>query len=694
MNSEDRLDHQLNALGRALNERPSIVDDVMSRIEKIGPVSGARVEVAASAGRPTVAPRRRWLYASGLAAAACVALAVLLRPALWPAKHSLGVDDLVGCTVKVASGAEFEVLGPRRVRLADGEITFDVEPNEEQFVVETPAGSATVLGTRFRVKTQQMKGTGTMRSARYVTMVAVLSGLVQLSNPQGVATAAPGEVVVAEEGSAPSKGAGFVVDPKAPAASDENPGTAGKPLKTLAKALELAKAGDTIVLRTGDYPAVEISKTYEKPLTIRAAKGARPVMTGGVAITKGGGVRLLGLTFTWPAGGRPAKPMTPFIAITDSKDVEVAECEIFDDPKLSEWSGWACRIGNSERVTVRDSKAHHFYFGFSIYQSKHVILRNLEIGPWTHEDGARVTQCEGPVLIEGCHINNEGAAGRKGGHVDGIQGVHWNNNVTIRNCHIHGMGQGIGSFSRGENRNKNWRIEGNLIYDVYAVHAASVYQCDGLVMINNTFPQNQPILARSTGLVIKNNIFGLSSGTEKLKGADVDYNLWITGTKIGEHDLAGVNPKFVNAPLLEMKDDRRRRKEMTRSKFFLRASLKGKIAVGDMVEVMNTDGTGRDAKSRKVTDVGDKWIEVDPPLATDPGWGGVRVFKWPAGHKNLVPDYRLRADSPAIDSADSSVKRGPDRAGHKATDTPGVANTGAGDVKYLDRGALEFVPTK
>jgi uncharacterized protein DUF3160/FecR-like protein len=149
--------------------------------------------------------RRMTKVASGLAAAACIALAVLLAPALWPAKHSLGVDDLVGCTIKAGDGAEFEVLGPRRVRLADGEITFDVEPNEEQFVVETPAGSATVLGTRFRVKTQQMKGTGTMRSARYVTMVAVLSGLVQLSNPQGVATAAPGEVVVAEEGSAPTK---------------------------------------------------------------------------------------------------------------------------------------------------------------------------------------------------------------------------------------------------------------------------------------------------------------------------------------------------------------------------------------------------------------------------------------------------------------------------------------------------------
>jgi pectate lyase len=528
-----------------------------------------------------------------------------------------------------------------------------------------------------------------MRSVRYVMMVVVLSGLVQLSNLQGVATAASG---------------GFVVDPKAPAASDENPGTADKPLKTLAKALELAKAGDTIVLRTGDYPAVEISKTYEKPLTIRAAKGARPVMTGGLAIRNGGGLRISGLTFTWPAGGRPDMPFTGFIAIGDSKDIEIAECEIFDDPKLSNWSGGACYITRSEHVTVRDSKAHHFYFGISVTESKHVILRNLEIGPWTHEDGIRVTACEGPILIEGCHISNAGVGGRKrSGHLDGIQGVYWSENVTIRNCHIHDIGQGIGAFliHKGKKPRRNWRIEGNLIYDISAPHACSIYDCDGVTLINNTFPQDQPLLHKNTtGIVAKNNIFRYGTkDAKKLMGAgaavEYDYNLWIGGTKVGEHDLAGVDPKFVNAPLFELKSDHQRLKEMTRSKlcFHIRTSLKGKIAVGDTVEVMNTDGSGRDAKPRKVTAVGDNWLEFDPPLATDPGWGAM-VFKWPAGHKNLVPDYRLRADSPAIDSADSSVKRGRDRAGHKATDAPGVANTGAGDVKYLDRGALEFVPGK
>lgn len=492
----------------------------------------------------------------------------------------------------------------------------------------------------------------------------------------------------------PARAAELVVDPKGAASADGNPGTAAKPLKTLAKALDMAKAGDTILLATGEYPAVSISKTYEKPLTIIAAKGSRPVMTGGLSVNGGGGVRLSGLVFTWPAGKRPTKGMTTFIRIAGSKDVEIANCEIFDDPKLTEWVGWACSVDNSERVTVRDSKAHHFYFGFSAYQSKDVTFRNLDIGPWSHEDGIRATECEGPILIEGCHITNTGVAGTKTGHADGIQVVHWTDNLTIRNCHIHGVGQGIGAFRSGERRRKNWHVEGNLVYDVYAPHVCTVCDCDGVTVVNNTFPQNQPIVSNCTGAVLRNNICGIGDGSRK-EGVDVDCNIWVSGrTKGGEHDLVGVDPKFVNAPLRVFKSDSpKNAPETSKSRFSVRGAG-GSLAVGDTVEVLNSDGSARDAVRRKVTKIEGNWIEVAPPLPNPPDWGGVIIYKWPADAKSLVPDYHLRPDSPAVDSADSSVKRGPDRDGHKAFDVPSAANTGAGDVKYLDRGAFELAPGK
>jgi hypothetical protein len=491
--------------------------------------------------------------------------------------------------------------------------------------------------------------------------------------------------------SCPATAAELYVDPAK--GDDTNSGAADKPLKTLVNALDVAKPGDTILLATGDYPAVSITATYDKPVTIAAAKDAKPRMIGGVSITRAGGIRLVGLTFTWTAATRPTKAMTPFLLISGSKDVQVSGCEIFDDPKLSAWVGWACNIESSQKVLIQDTKGHHFYFGFSAYQSKDVTFRNMDVGPWSHEDGFRVTECEGPVLVEGCHVSNTGPAGVKTGHADGLQVVAWAENLTIRNCHFHGIGQGIGAFGEGKNhRSKNWRIEGNLIYDTYAPHVCSVYSCDGVVIVNNTFPQNQPILQNCTGGVVRNNICGIGDGAKK-EGVDADYNLWVNGrTKGGEHDLVGVDPKFVNAPQRVLKGDSpKNAAETTKSRLSVRG---GGLAVGDTVEVLNTDGSARDAVRRKVTKVEGNWIEIDPPLANLPEWAGVIIYKWPNDAKSLVPDYHLRPDSPAIDSADGSVKRGADRDRHEPTDIPSVPNTGGGDVKYLDRGAFEFVPAK
>ena len=181
--------------------------------------------------------RRRRLRWVPVAAAACLAAAVIVSVwAPWatrPTKPALTVDDLVGCRIETASAAKggiggpegpggaaarggsgprFEVLGPRRIRLEEGELALSVEPTGERFVVETPAGAATVLGTRFRVNTHPLGGGQAMRTAKFVTMVMVLSGLVQFSNEYGMAVAADGETVVATEDSAPVKHAAKLAD--------------------------------------------------------------------------------------------------------------------------------------------------------------------------------------------------------------------------------------------------------------------------------------------------------------------------------------------------------------------------------------------------------------------------------------------------------------------------------------------------
>ena len=174
-----RLDDEL-----AAPDTPRLADRIVARVR-----------------RRQMASRLVWA-GTAAAAAACLLIALIV----WSARPSR--DDstvrLAGCRIAAVGQARFEVLGPRRVKLLSGEVFLDVEPRTDRFVVETPAGQATALGTRFYVKTRPAKGETEMKSS-YLTTVLVVSGLVQLANPQGTAAAGPGEVVTALEGSAPEK---------------------------------------------------------------------------------------------------------------------------------------------------------------------------------------------------------------------------------------------------------------------------------------------------------------------------------------------------------------------------------------------------------------------------------------------------------------------------------------------------------
>jgi len=483
----------------------------------------------------------------------------------------------------------------------------------------------------------------------------------------------------------------YFVDPLSTAASDENPGSQGRPLKTISRALALAKGGDTVFLASADYPAVAITGRYSPPTVLKAADAARPVFTGGLSLRNAEGVRISGITFTWRDGTRPGRRLSPFVEIAGCRDIEVSGCEICDDASRAQWAGTACQITDSDSVVVRDTRAHHIYFGFVALQSKNVVFRNLDIRLWQYEDGIRTQLCEGPVLIEGCHITNTGEAiAETGGHVDGYQCVYWSDNITIRNNIIHGVPQAIGVFSSEQRRRKNWRVEGNLIYDVYTPHICTICDTDTVVVVNNTFPTGAVNLFQCTAGVVKNNIFG--RGTLRRECiVDADSNLWVSeGTKIGEHDLLGVDPKFASAPVFFATVDWNYRSQCTTTKFYC-SGLKGKVAVGDEIEVVNSSGSPRTGQLRKVVAIEDNWYTIDPPLDSTPPMS-VLIYLWPKGHRNTIVDYRLTKESPAVDSGDGDVERGKDAFGNVPCDVPDVPNTGKGKVPYLDRGAFEYVP--
>ncbi|NUQ61876.1 MAG: right-handed parallel beta-helix repeat-containing protein [Pirellulales bacterium] len=90
--------------------------------------------------------------------------------------------------------------------------------------------------------------------------------------------------------SAVRQGAGrtYVVARLHPAASDENPGTAEKPFKTITRAAEGLQAGDTVVIEDGLYrESVKItaSGTRAHPITFQAAPMANVAITGAIQIT-------------------------------------------------------------------------------------------------------------------------------------------------------------------------------------------------------------------------------------------------------------------------------------------------------------------------------------------------------------------------------------------------------------------------
>ncbi len=80
-----------------------------------------------------------------------------------------------------------------------------------------------------------------------------------------------------------ARGTEWVVDQRHPKASDDNPGTANRPFRTISAAAERVRAGDKVMIHGGDYRETVIIKTSgtpEAPIIFEAAPGETPVIKG------------------------------------------------------------------------------------------------------------------------------------------------------------------------------------------------------------------------------------------------------------------------------------------------------------------------------------------------------------------------------------------------------------------------------
>jgi parallel beta-helix repeat protein len=119
-------------------------------------------------------------------------------------------------------------------------------------------------------------------------------------------------------------GAAYYVDPQG---DDEAPGTAAGPWRTLGRAVRDLRPGDTVLLRSGTYAEnVDVAHggTDASPVTIRAAPGERPRLTGRLKVGADH-VRVSGLVIE---GRTSTNPTDVAVYVSAADDVRLVRNEI------------------------------------------------------------------------------------------------------------------------------------------------------------------------------------------------------------------------------------------------------------------------------------------------------------------------------------------------------------------------------
>ena len=126
----------------------------------------------------------------------------------------------------------------------------------------------------------------------------------------------------------------YYVDPRHPAAADDPAwGYPGVPLATLAKAMKVAQAGETVVLRGGVYR--ETLTPGSDGVTVRAMKGERVTISGADAIE--GWQRAANCNWSAPLATKPKKVLRdgqPWTEFTHDKATRRITVKTGGDPRM------------------------------------------------------------------------------------------------------------------------------------------------------------------------------------------------------------------------------------------------------------------------------------------------------------------------------------------------------------------------
>ncbi|NJM82102.1 MAG: hypothetical protein HC844_06065 [Tabrizicola sp.] len=273
----------------------------------------------------------------------------------------------------------------------------------------------------------------------------------------------------------------------------------------LKSALANAKAGDTILLATGNYGALSTGNDYGTAITIKSANPDAPATFSSVSLNGATGITFDSINFDYKFKTGDSIDVSPF-EVFNSSNITFRN-STFDGDVAKGLGGGSdgyalgrgLVIGNSNGVTVEGSEIKNFMRGVFAYESQNIKVIDNDISGM-RSDGLNFTQVQG-VLIEDNFIHDFRAAAGTGDHGDMIQ--FWTSgttkpstDITIRGNTLD-VGQGSWSqsiFMRNEvvDQGKagasmyyqNVLIEGNTIKNAHT-HGITVGETDGLVVQNN-----------------------------------------------------------------------------------------------------------------------------------------------------------------------------------------------------------------
>ena len=366
----------------------------------------------------------------------------------------------------------------------------------------------------------------------------------------------------------------YIVDQAAPGTADSNTGSEEQPLKTIGRAVELARAGDSIFVLSGNYNErvhIQTSGAKDRPITLRAVPKHAAKVDG--FDLDGSYLRVEGFEISAP---------TPAVAV----QLHGSHCEVLDNFIHEMKVGVAGTVGQpSSEGGTRDysavshnriayNKVYHSEYGF-ILGGNDWLLENNEVERlFMYSPGNKYDDCDYSRFFgQGCierynYYHGSVASEIRVAHVDCLQTFTVNGEIaqnlvfefnTCFDFHQLCMVESaphIGSV-------RNWTLRGNIVSanspNMSGGWGPDIIQTSDVTIANNTFSTVRWATIglrgkESTNGHIFNNILcnaerAVVDGDSDFSSANpvIEYNLtFATSPAPGKNNVNGKDPLFVD----------------------------------------------------------------------------------------------------------------------------------------------------